>query len=109
MSHFICVQCGTEFADRATPPDGCVICLDIRQYVRWGGQAWTTLAQLRESHRARIEDDHGLLGIEAKPHFAIGQRALLVPDRAGNILWDCVAQLDGAIVDAIRAAGGLSA
>jgi len=109
MPHFICVQCGTQFGEQTAPPEGCAICLDIRQYVRWGGQAWTTLAQLEKSHTARIEDDHGLLGIEAKPHFAIGQRALLVPDRAGNILWDCLAQLDHAVIAAIRAAGGLSA
>ena len=109
MPHFICVQCGTQFDGSTVPPAACVICLDIRQYVRWGGQAWTTLEELAETHAARIEDDHGLIGIEAKPQFAIGQRALLVPDRAGNILWDCVAQLDGAVIAAIRAAGGLSA
>jgi glyoxylase-like metal-dependent hydrolase (beta-lactamase superfamily II) len=108
MPHPICVQCGTEFGEDA-PPAGCVICQDIRQYVRWGGQAWTTLEELRQGHAARIEDDHGLLGIESKPNFAIGQRALVVPDRAGNILWDCVALLDPAIVDRIRALGGLTA
>jgi glyoxylase-like metal-dependent hydrolase (beta-lactamase superfamily II) len=109
MPHFLCVQCGTEFAESNAPPEDCVICRDIRQYVRWEGQAWTTRAALKEKYSARIADDHGLLGIEMKPHFAIGQRALLIPDRDGNILWDCVALLDDAIVAAIRAAGGLQA
>src|SRR5882724_194835 len=108
MPHPICVQCGTEFGENA-PPAGCVICQDIRQYVRWGGQAWTTLEELRKGHAARIEDDHGLLAIESKPNFGIGQRALVVPDRTGNILWDCVALLDNAIIDRIRALGGLTA
>jgi hypothetical protein len=109
MPHFVCIQCGTEFAESAAPPDECVICRDIRQYVRWGGQAWTTRAELEEKYTAHIADDHGLTAIEMKPHFAIGQRALLVPDRGGNILWDCVALIDDAIIAAIRKAGGVSA
>jgi glyoxylase-like metal-dependent hydrolase (beta-lactamase superfamily II) len=109
MPHPICVQCGTQFAEQAVPPDGCAICQDLRQYVRWGGQAWTTLEELRGKHMARLELDHGLLGIESKPNFAIGQRALLVPDSAGNILWDCISLIDDAIVARLRAAGGLKA
>lgn len=104
MPHFICVQCGTEFSERARQPEGCPICLDIRQYVRWDGQAWTTLAEHRKAHSTRIADDHGLAGIEAKPHFAIGQRALIVPDRAGAILWDCITLMDDAGIAAARAA-----
>ena len=109
MPHFICVQCGTQFDGQAAPPAGCVICQDIRQYVRWEGQAWATLEQLKASHSARIEDDHGLLGFESKPNFAITQRALLVPDRAGNILWDCISLLDDAIIARIQREGGLAA
>jgi len=109
MPHHICVQCGTEFAASEAPPNECAICRDIRQYVRWEGQAWTTREQLTAKYAARIADDYGLTGIEMTPHFAIGQRALLVPDRHGNILWDCVALLDDAIIAAIRAAGGLKA
>jgi len=109
MPHFICVQCGTQFGEQAAPPASCPICQDVRQYVRWEGQAWTTPEELRNSHAAHLEDDHGLLGIGSRPGFAIAQRALLVPDRAGNILWDCVALLDDAIVERIRALGGLAA
>ncbi len=109
MPNFICVQCGTQFDDRTTAPTGCVICQDIRQYVRWEGQAWATLEDLEKTHSARLEFDFGLLGIESRPNFAIGQRALLVPDRDGNILWDCIALLDDAIIDRIRASGGLAA
>jgi hypothetical protein len=58
---------------------------------------------------ARLEDDHGLLGIGMKPSFAIGQRALLVPTNEGNILWDCSALVDDATVREIKARGGLSA
>src|SRR5262249_23635348 len=54
------------------------------------------------------ETDHDLLGIGMTPAFAIGQRALVVPDRGGNILWDCSALIDDDIVGRIKAMGGLA-
>ena len=39
---YVCVTCGTEFAPSPAPPGECTICLDERQYVGHGGQAWTT-------------------------------------------------------------------
>ncbi len=109
MPCYICVQCGIEFGERASPPPACPICQDIRQYVRWAGQAWTTLQELKASHASHLELDHGLLGIGSTPSFAIGQRALLVPDRGGNILWDCISPLDDAIIKRIKGQGGLKA
>jgi hypothetical protein len=109
MPCFICVQCGTQYPPSREPPAQCPICEDVRQFVRWEGQAWTTLDEMRQQFQPRIEDDHGLLGIGMTPSFAIGQRALLVPTKDGNILWDCSALLDDAIIDRIKAAGGLSA
>jgi glyoxylase-like metal-dependent hydrolase (beta-lactamase superfamily II) len=88
---WICETCGIQYAESAEPPDRCVICEDPRQYVGWDGQRWTTLEELRASHRADIREDHGLLGIGCSPSFAIGQRALVVED----VLWDCVPLLDG--------------
>jgi glyoxylase-like metal-dependent hydrolase (beta-lactamase superfamily II) len=109
MPCFICVQCGMQYPPSDKPPAHCPICEDVRQYVRWEGQAWTTLDEMRAKYKARLEDDHGLLGIGMTPSFAIGQRALLVPDKSGNILWDCSALLDDEIVGRIKAAGGLGA
>lgn len=109
MPCFICVQCGMQYPESSEPPPHCAICEDVRQYVRWEGQAWTTLDALRKTHAARIETDHGLLGIGSKPAFAIGQRALVVPAKEGNILWDCSALIDDEIVGRIKALGGLSA
>ena len=43
MPHFVCVTCGTQFAETDSEPDGCPVCLDERQYVGPGGQRWTTL------------------------------------------------------------------
>jgi hypothetical protein len=51
----------------------------------------------------------GLYGIGATPELAIGERALLICSSSGNVLWDCLALLDDAIIDFIRALGGLSA
>lgn len=109
MPRFICVQCGTEYRDSEHPPQVCPICVDPRQYVRWDGQAWTTADDLRAGYQARLDVDLGLLGIGTRPAFAIGQRALVVPSAAGNVLWDCIAYLDDTIVEALRRSGGLAA
>jgi len=73
------------------------------------GQKWTTLEALRADHTNAIEPEGDLLGIGTRPSFAIGQRALLVPQGAANVLWDCVTLLDDATVAAIEARGGLAA
>ena len=92
------------------PPAHCAICEDQRQYVGWDGQRWTTLDDLRKTHRADIrEEAAGLTGLGCEPSFAIGQRALLVETPGGNVLWDCISLLDDELVDAVRSRGGLSA
>jgi len=58
MSNFICTTCGTQFDETDQPPNECSICTDERQYVGWSGQQWTTLDDLRDSHRnvVRLEE-----------------------------------------------------
>ena len=74
------------------------------------GQQWTTLEELRTSHRAEIRNElPGLLGIGCEPEFAIGQRALLIAGERGNVLWDCQALLDDEILAAVHDRGGLAA
>jgi hypothetical protein len=51
----------------------------------------------------------GLDGITVEPSVGIGQRALLVRTPAGNLLWDPPGYLDDALVDSVRARGGLAA
>ncbi|GHF71397.1 hypothetical protein GCM10018790_56580 [Kitasatospora xanthocidica] len=104
----VCRTCGTQYA--APRPD-CPVCLDERQYVRPDGQRWTSLAELREEgHQGRFEEQGpGVLGIGCTPSFAIGQRALLLRTPSGNVLWDCVPYLDDAMIEEVRALGGISA
>lgn len=110
MPHFICVTCGTQFAESDAPPKACAVCEDERQYVGWGGQQWTTLDDLRQSHRGVVRlEEPGLFGIGMEPSFAIGQRALLVTGPEGNVLWDCVPLLDPGLVEMIRGIGGIAA
>ena len=98
MHSYICVTCGTQFPESAEPPGACPVCEDERQYVPEGGQQWTTLDQLRVSHRAEVREElPGLLGIGCEPSFAIGQRALL----ADGVLWDCQALLNDEIALAV--------
>ena len=110
MPCFVCVTCGSQFAESTEPPPACPVCDDSRQYVGWEGQHWTTLDELRRDHRAEIrEEEPGLTGIGCEPSFAIGQRALLVSSPGGNVLWDCISLLDDEIGAAVEARGGLAA
>src|SRR5438105_14437610 len=108
MENFICVQCGTQFSETAKPPLDCPICEDERQFVRHGGQEWTTLKRLAADHQNRFEEEAPqLLGIGTEPEFAIGQRALLVQSPFGNLRWDCIALLDDRTIAEVNARGGI--
>src|SRR5690606_12709356 len=110
MPNFICTTCGTQFAETDEPPAECKICTDERQYVGWAGQQWTTLADLRQSHRIVVRlEEAGLYGIGMEPSFAIGQRALLVTHPKGNVLWDCIPLIDDGLVEMVKGIGGISA
>jgi hypothetical protein len=105
----ICVACGTEYPPGA-PPTDCPICEDERQFVPAAGQRWTSLGELARDHRVEwTELEPGLHQLVVAPHFAIGQRALLIETAEGNLLWDCIALLDEAVRDRIRGMGGLAA
>jgi hypothetical protein len=107
---FVCVTCGTQFAESARPPEHCPICEDERQYVNPDGQQWTTLEALRTSHKNTIkQEEAGLYSINTEPKFGIGQRAFLLQTPAGNVLWDCVALLDDATIARVNELGGIAA
>jgi hypothetical protein len=109
MPLFLCTTCGTQFPESEAPPLACPICEDERQYVPPEGQRWTTLEELRGSHRAEIrEEEPGLTGIGVEPSFAIGQRALLVQAPGGNVLWDCISLLDDEIAARVEELGGIA-
>jgi hypothetical protein len=64
MPCFICVTCGIQFAETDQRPEKCEICEDERQYVGWSGQQWTTLDELRQSHRSVVRlEEVGLYGV----------------------------------------------
>jgi hypothetical protein len=102
-------MCGVQFAASGIVPEACPVCEDERQYVRWSGQEWTTLVELRRTHHNEVRDDLGLTGIGTEPSFAIGQRALVVRSPGGNVLWDCITLIDEATVSAVRSLGGIRA
>lgn len=104
----ICVQCGVQYPH---PRADCPICCDERQFVNWEGQRWTSLEEMRAGdYQARIEEEGpDVIGIGTQPHFAIGQRALLVRAATGNVLWDCVSYLDDDLVARVAERGGISA
>ena len=110
MPAWICATCGVQHADSIHAPARCAICEDERQYVGEGGQRWTTMAELAESHAVVVkEEEPGLFGIGIEPPVAIGQRALLVRTASGNVLWDCIPLLDGAARARLGELGGISA
>ena len=74
------------------------------------GQSWATLDALALKHfNAYRQYEPGLIGIGSQPHYAIGQRALLIRTPQGNVLWDCISLLDAATIEIIKALGGLKA
>ena len=87
--------------------------LELPAARRQGVTCWrmsVTLAQNSCKRQLHAEDrsnelralEDGLWGLGTRPGFGIGQRALLVRTEEGNLLWDCIAHLDQATVDAIR-------
>ena len=110
MKSYLCVACATQYPPGDRPPGACPICEDPRQYVPHdAGQQWVEWTAFVDDHQAEIRLDHDILGIGCTPSFAIGQRALLVGSRSGNVLWDCIPYLDDEIVERIGAEGGLAA
>jgi hypothetical protein len=109
VPHFICQACSVQFAEGEAPPPHCPICEDERQFVPARGQSWTTLEKVQATHTNGWRQlAPGLLAVQAMPALGIGQRALLVRTPAGNLLWDCIALLDGATEAIIRGLGGLA-
>jgi hypothetical protein len=110
MPAFTCVTCGAQFPPSDVPPDRCPLCTDERQYVPASGQAWTTLERLRGGHTNKFRRlAPGIMTIETTPPFGIAQRALLAQTPAGNVLWECLALVDDATVDILKALGGVAA
>jgi hypothetical protein len=108
MPAFICTTCGTQYAPGEKPPAACPICDDERQYVPPTGQSWITLDTLTKRNMNAIRElEPKLISITTFPSFGIGQRAQLLRTPRGNILWDCIALIDRATVEMIRAMGGL--
>ncbi len=109
MPLFTCFQCGAQFPEAAQPPACCPICEDERQFVHWGGQQWLTREELAAAHAIVWRDDLGLVGFGLEPGFAIGQRALLLGEADGCVMWDCIPLATDAAVDHVRSLGGLKA
>src|ERR1700759_422190 len=109
MPLWTCEQCGAQFPDAREPPDACPICEDERQYVNWKGQRWLTRDELAATHKLVWRDDLGVVGIGVEPSFAIGQRALLLREHDGCVMWDCVPMATPQAVDHVRSLGGLKA
>jgi hypothetical protein len=111
MDYWICITCGSQFAQSQTPPQACPICLDQRQYIGYEGQQWTTLSAMKGNGFRNMLKEHEpqLTGIGTTPTFAIGQRALLVQTQQGNVLWDCISFLDDEMVAAVQQLGGVKA
>lgn len=108
---FLCAACGTQFADAASPPERCPLCEDSRAFgsPRGARQRWTSLADLRATHRNRLRElEAGVVSITTEPWFGVGQHCLLVRSAAGNVLWDCISLIDEDTIAAVHALGGVA-
>jgi glyoxylase-like metal-dependent hydrolase (beta-lactamase superfamily II) len=110
MPSYVCTTCGVGYAPAAEPPAHCVICEDERQYVNAAGQTWTTLEELRTTHKNDIRElEPSLYGVGTTPEVGIGQRALFIAQQGGGVLWDCTSLVSDEAVARINALGGLRA
>lgn len=110
MQHTICITCGTQYLVGDEGRNECPICLDERQYVNINGQQWTTLEELRSTHRNVFTSiEPSLTTIRTEPTFAIGQHAQLIQTKHGNVLWDCISFIDDRTVEEVQRLGGISA
>ena len=106
----LCATCGTSYDDRGNTLNHCRICEDERQYVPASGQVWIKPDDLTETHTNTWQQHNDrLLSVRTVPKFAIDQRAFLLLTPQGNILWDCIANLDAASKTLITALGGINA
>lgn len=107
---WLCTACGTAYQRRENELSRCKICDDGRQYVPASGQSWIDFDQLQSRHANKwTAHSDTLLSIKTVPGFAIDQRAFLLRTPHGNVLWDCIANLDKATVTLVKALGGLHA
>lgn len=105
----VCTNCGVAYPPGMPAPAFCPICEDERVTAP-GLQTWTTMAALTAGHRCEIQPcEPGLSSIAVIPSFAIGQRAMLVEQGDGCILWDCLSMVDANAVEYVNARGGLKA
>ena len=110
LSNYICTTCGVQYEASAQPPLLCPICDDDRQYVGLAGQTWTTMAELNRKHKNIVEKiKEGVYAIYTTPVFGINQRAHLIKTPGGNILWDCITNLDPTTIEIIQNLGGIKA
>jgi glyoxylase-like metal-dependent hydrolase (beta-lactamase superfamily II) len=109
MPLWTCFQCGAQFPDAPKPPSTCLVCEDERQYVNWRGQSFLSREEMQQRYRLIWRDDLGLTGLQVEPRFAIDQRALLVPEADGCVMWDCVPLATDEAIARVRSLGGLKA
>ncbi|GLH80109.1 hypothetical protein SSBR45G_50180 [Bradyrhizobium sp. SSBR45G] len=109
MPLWTCLQCGAQFPDRESPPAACRICDEERQFVNWSGQRFLSRDELSARCQIVWRDDDGLTGLGLDPSFAIGQRALLIPEPDGCVMWDCIPLASDAAIAHVRSLGGLKA
>jgi glyoxylase-like metal-dependent hydrolase (beta-lactamase superfamily II) len=110
MQDFICTTCGVQYPLAEKAPEKCIICEDDRQYVLPSGQHWTTLQRINQQYKNIVEQvADNVYAIYTTPSFAIGQRAHLIQSPDGNILWDCITNIDKSTIAIINALGGIKA
>ena len=77
--------------------------------MNWSGQRFIDRDELAASRQVIWRDDDGVTGLGLDPSFAIGQRALLIPEPDGCVMWDCVPLATETAVAHVRSRGGLKA
>ena len=77
--------------------------------MNWKGQQWLTRDGLAKGHKLVWRETTSAFPCRRQPGFAIGQRALLIREPDGCVLWDCVPLATSEAIERIKSLGGLKA
>ena len=108
---FLCITCGTQFAESPRPPDRCPICEkrtsgNTSTPTASNGPRWRTCTASPE--RGIEKEEEHLYSINTEPKFGIGQPTFLIQTNTGNVLWDCVGLIDDTTIAKIKELGGIA-
>lgn len=107
LSHYACANCGFWQLHFATPPD-CPVCTDVRNDLPEDGWHFLPEAEVAATHDGgcrQVADD--LWAFTTTPNLGLAGTGWLLVRDGGNIAFEAAPYYSAAMLDQIRALGGI--